>query len=308
MVREQTETEDELERRARRHLRGALVPPGGLYHYTDAIGFDAILQSRALRASHYSQLNDYTELLRAEAIVNELAEQELRQATNPLRRGALFVLHRVHAQMPLSEIVEVYIVSFSLRGDMFAQWETYSAKSTGFCLGFGSLPLPGRQENPDAKTAVMLNRCVYREREFRALLLQKWQRILDELERFATGMPEDEQERLIRYAGQLLLRATALRTPKLKHSSFESEREMRLVVMPFGEHKDEVVAMSGEKRYVYFDLAADGDPLPLVHVRMGPAHDRRDGKAAAMRVLRSRHSEGVPVDFSEVPLRREQPR
>ena len=178
-------------------------PQAVLYHYTTAPGLLGILKSRQIWATHARLLNDATELEYAFGFIRQVL------ATYPENSVFARASQRLAAPKPA-----FFLTCFCEDDDLLSQWRAYTGKATGYSLGFDTEHLP-----TDHLVQVLYEPAL-QEAEVRSAI-EEWLR--------ASDYPED-------FRG-LALEAALLRlSARLKHPSFEEEREWRLVYYLEDEH------------------------------------------------------------------------
>jgi len=226
--------------------------PPILYHYTTAANLMGILESRKIWATHARFLNDAMELEYAfDFIQNILASYPV---TDVLSR----------ATKRLAEPTPAFFMTcFCEADDLLSQWRAYTGNETGYSLGFDTrfLPTdhlvqvlydPAAQEVQVRSAVEEALRDSHYSEEFRGLALQA-----------------------------VLLRLSA----RLKHPTFEEEREWRLVYHLEDEHSGldftsfRAAFRPGDQfviPYMKVDLPTNDGPLDnevlrLASVRVGPS-------------------------------------
>src|SRR5690606_36357166 len=112
------------------------VPTGPLFHYTTAQGLAGILKEKAIWATHYRYLNDRVELELAEMLITEEARR-LANEYEPESEESLFLqdFADAHERDSLTNVADVYLASFSERGDLLSQWRGYGDDGRGYSVG-----------------------------------------------------------------------------------------------------------------------------------------------------------------------------
>jgi hypothetical protein len=107
-----------------------------IYHYTDAKGALAILQSGRLWFTERVYLNDPTEILYGLKVAHERFEVGVRAKGATIPRD--FVSHLTGEHDLGLSIFGFWVASFSLDGDNLGQWRSYADDGRGVCLGFST--------------------------------------------------------------------------------------------------------------------------------------------------------------------------
>jgi hypothetical protein len=172
-----------------------------LYHYTTQKGFLGILKNREIWASGIQHLNDASEFTYAVDIA--LRALENMKMDDPIRTQ----LYAIVSTLQFSW--DVFVTSLSAEGDQLGQWRAYCSGG-GFSIGFDVAALR-KLAGPQG---FELQQCTYRSAEHDADI----ERVVEE----AVRVPPSQQ------ATFSLLQNFLSLAPKLKHPSFEAEREWRL--------------------------------------------------------------------------------
>ena len=186
-----------------------------LYHYTDFISFDGILNGRELRVNNVLNMNDAQEMeLFISGIISAVMNR-LSQDNNEK------IIHRLNTTMDMIRSrffdYSAYAACFSEFRDDAAQWERYANRGKGVCLGFRKSMLEKL-----AGGAISLQKVFYQDNMESHPLVDRIYALLKENEELEIT---DE----LKSAAYEVLRNSA----SFKHPSFSSEHEIRLIVMPF---------------------------------------------------------------------------
>jgi hypothetical protein len=138
----------------------AAIPPE-VWHYTSLAGFEGILSSGRLWATHARFTNDQQEFTHARDVAFEYLDsikprdQHEQYAINAARH---MVYRDFRSGALSSEESEVYIVSFSAAADLKSQWSEYADRHQGVSIGFDL-----RKVRPPKKlrTGATFAPCVY---------------------------------------------------------------------------------------------------------------------------------------------------
>jgi hypothetical protein len=248
------------------------TPPEVLYHYTGPVALQGIVESRSLWATRIDYLNDRREF--HIALDESLALLASKTTSDTLRKLADYVRDKFEGLVPRKD---VYVVSLSARADLLSQWRAYAPDSGGYSIGFRTADLvKGHAER------FYFGRCVYRKTERAELLLQLLTSAVENAEQ------ADERTGGVVGAGLELVTAVFFLSPFFKHDSFEEEAEWRIAVMPMhlaGYRPVRFRAAAGNLvPYVHLPLAAEGTPLPIQSVYVGPNREQ-DLAAQSLRMF-----------------------
>jgi hypothetical protein len=107
-------------------------PGKRLFHYTTASGLAGIARDRKIWATHIFHLNDASEYRESIARVREEVEKIEMATTKEGTQRLLMALDGVL----IAESMNVYVASFSERGNVLSQWRAYSGPGAGYSIGF----------------------------------------------------------------------------------------------------------------------------------------------------------------------------
>ncbi len=295
------------------------APVDTLYHYTSFSGMTGIISSGELRASDIRYMNDSAELRHTlELLKADITQRVIDGTDQPRLLNQLldWLSHRVVSGPML------FGASFRANGNLLSQWRGYSAHGKGVSLGFAPEHIngcAGRQHFQVAK-------CLYSPEKQRRLIRE----VVDAIEVTALRLGEGENPAGSHSTGGLsagglsagghsaqsyyhvfehiegdLLRIAAI----LKHPSFEEEQEWRIVSPMIADSRDAAVDFrEGAAMMVpfyRFSLAgADGDPLQLDHVFLGPTNNvelSMNSLELYLERMQTRPSRGV--SYCQIPFR-----
>jgi hypothetical protein len=173
-----------------------------LYHYTTQKGFLGILENREIWASSIQHLNDASEFTYAVDIALKYV-REIEMADDARERLQAMI-------STFQYTVDVFVASFSSERDQLGQWRAYGHDG-GFSIGFDVAAL----REAGRKHGYALEQCSYDSADHATTI----KRLIEE-EVPKTPSPDATRT--------LLLKFIRL-APRLKHSSFEAEKEWRIV-------------------------------------------------------------------------------
>lgn len=284
-----------------------------LFHYTDSNGLLGMVRDRQVWATHCAHVNDSEELVVGERSVDEVAERMVsrlpeKSAGHWLLRNFLH-LHKEQG-LSLTKSADVYVASFSARGNQLSQWRGYAADGMGYSIGFKGFRLPER-DHSEAELGLILARCEYNKEAFTRQVEQVLDEVVIGFETYVKAYcaSPKQLEAFTVQAVSIALRRVALLVPGLKNAHFEEEREWRLVAVPMRGHEHKLVryraSRSGIVPYIPIDLADDGALLQISKVYLGPRQDVDSGLKATRAFLSSHgyKADGL-VEYSGIPYRR----
>ncbi len=195
-----------------------------LYHYTDQKGLLGILESRCLWATEIQYLNDAQEFWYA----FDIAEREINNRLDQTKEIKVKTkLEALNDEMGTLSGISLFVSSFSQRQDSLSQWRSYVGSQPGFALGFDVSELKRIGE----KAEFSLQSCLYQPSE----QSQKLQEIIDKAMSVdfntVSGYVDPDNPNLIHVLkmGGDFLDNLIITAPLLKHTSFEDEKEWRLI-------------------------------------------------------------------------------
>jgi len=272
-------------------MRGGCV----LYHYTDFLAIDGILSCAELRVNNVLRMNDSEEMRHfmkrlCAAVVDRLTREGLPERAKEIRD--LF-------REELRKEYSAYAACFSFRRDDAAQWERYGNRGRGVCIGLKRTYLQKM-----AKGALSLQTVFYQDSMVGHPMVEAFCRLAHSEAPLSRENPE---------LRRIMCDAWAC-SVSFKHPSFSSEREMRLVVSPFGQEELPVqpryhVSRERIKKYYPLDLNAMCGEIGIgieelvTEIIIGP--DSTQSLAMFQDYLRDNGLHGLAqrVSLSDCPLR-----
>ena len=287
--------------------------PEYVCHYTTIEGARAILESRKLRATDVSYLNDASEYIYADTLISEITNEQL---TDP----ALESLKPVIQSDPRKLGFNVFAACFCQRSDLLSQWRAYASGVTGYGLEFnwkrlvrilalqrGSDLLAGKVEYELPEQAALIKAVLqpHLERLQTSNLeapIKELASSLADPQNLYTKTHELVQERLTAHLIQTMTGLTILRA-FLKSPTFSEESEWRAVVI-----RDDTSASPQFRTsrgvlvpYHEFDLGPPAD-MPISRIIVGPGPHPKLAKASLERLLQKLDLARIRVDASPIPL------
>lgn len=193
------------------------TPPHSLYHYTSFASGLAILDSKAMWATHCRALNDEKEVRHAVHVLTHAVENYVRQSGFK-DESTVKAISR-HFQSSGEKLLGHCICSFSESEDILSQWRAYGSDGQGLAIGFNAKLL----QRDALASGFKLGRCIYDSKlqyklcfEFVASLLKDTD-VLTLIKDFPEPLALSV-ETFIYTVGLFL-----------KHPAFIDEREWRLV-------------------------------------------------------------------------------
>lgn len=261
-----------------------------LYHYTSVGTAEKIVRSRDLWATNIYYLNDGSEFDHGIELMR--AELKKRATSNETAR-AFFG----DAEWPAfdSPSVNVFVVSFSERGDLLSQWRSYCPPNRGISLGFESRELQAEA----AAQRFELVKCSYdveAQKQAIGRMADEW--LIAYGEAVKTGTQVDVINRFVQSFAQL--------AASFKHSSFAEEREWRLIAVSgdLGRVVQYREGLSTLVPYTTFRLPIDAkDRLRIRRVVIGPTPHAYLARAAVAEMMKNNSVLWGHVSPSQTPFR-----
>jgi hypothetical protein len=262
--------------------------PPVLYHYTKWKGIEEILRSQTFRAYAHDSTNDEAELISADAIIMEVAD-ELRVSARGTARSALTLFLEGYPTRKITKLMTVYLACFSTARDDLEQWKRYGDRGGGVCLGFRMLDEPP-PDTPDRGSALI--KVDYSENAWRASLRKHFAEVCALLRRVP---PTDLSREL---GASAFYRIAGFTATGAKQEGWAVEQEFRNVtIVHQGAKNPEEVDENG-RRFLPIVVRADGKRMALAEMLIGP---NRDVDAARQRVTALLSDVGYNVSDMEYP-------
>jgi len=287
-----------------------------LYHYTSLNGVLGILGSRSLWASHVSYLNDASEFFHGISFAKDIAAS-LFMEDDYLAAFGWAARHALESISP----TDLYVTSFSEKGDLLSQWRGYCPAGAGICLGFDF----GHLKDFCQDRGYRLEKCIYTHNK---QFLQVKSLVIKSLERFPklhlsraefdllSPKEQVEAELAYRYqtsegganqpeadaaVGQLCAEIGEL-APLFKNEGFHEEAEWRILAKGSSE---EIKFRSGPTYlvpYIELDILSSGAHSALKEVIIGPNPNQERCAESVEKLLSACGLNGVEVRISPIPF------
>jgi hypothetical protein len=221
------------------HLENSDLPEI-LYHYTSQTGLKGMLNEKTIWASKIHYLNDSKEFALALELASDELDRRIKAATSQGDRSRLELLRDTIYTISR---VNTCVCCFSELDDDLSQWRGYGGGNAGFSVGFTREWFTRVKET----LGLSLVRCIYDPEKQHRLIQDE----IDEFFATNTEKEPDYWERnrgyrnpdrprtfgVSRHAGNHFATRLALIAPLIKHKSFETEREWRLVAATVSAHE-----------------------------------------------------------------------
>jgi len=285
-------------------------PPKILYHYTGVDVLEKLTNPESgkgkLWATDTRYLNDRTELIEARRFITEL----LIKRTSKNASGRKKVLSDLKQIEHRNKGDEVFVTSFSSRGDSLPQWRAYCSKGSGVAIGFRSSSICDAllesggavirsDDDDDGVASSRPTRCVYTNKEKKDLVSEQMEGYLS----IALGThPRLTPARSLIFLSTLL----DMCSPLFKHESFREEEEWRVVVVsrhPNFPKRHFRPGLSTLVPYITLDVANKTPARYISRVVIGPTPHEQLAKLSIDKLLFTRGLISAKVDNSEIPYR-----
>ena len=210
-----------------------------LYHYTDFIALDGILNGKVLRVNNVLNMNDSTEMALFvtgifNAVEKRFANDKNEKMVNNVRSTRDHILRHFYDY-------SMYAACFSEYRDDAAQWERYANRGKGVCLCFRKSALEKMSGG-----VIRLSKVSYQDNMESHPLVEELYQYLQEHERPEYTFSQIEA-----------VKEAWWNSASFKHPSFSSEHEVRLILMPFAEPDFDLrpgYHVAGERIKKYYPL------------------------------------------------------
>lgn len=273
----------------------AQSPPVELFHYTSQAGLLGILESRMIRASKISHLNDAAELALAVGLARKHIDSLDIEAE--IKSELLGDIEDIEGSS-----INIFVFSLTERGDQLSQWRGYTPTGAGYSIGF-SVPFLTAMVDKSFGDLV-LGPCSYNPFAHEKIIAE----LVNEAVRRRRGSghtapsPQEFRPTALPFLGALYFAA-----PFLKHEGFSEEREWRLVSRPVSHTDSRFKHRVGTSHLIpYLELSISqeaGEPANITQVIVGPTPHPRLARDAVFTLLASLEYKECAVEPSELPFR-----
>jgi hypothetical protein len=304
-----------------------------LYHYTTQHGLLGILKQKCIWATHIRYLNDTSEGNIVSRVIFE--EFSSRYNTAPLFQMLGMATDKAASVVePVDEDTlgqgttmaswatsqNVFVSSFSEKGDSLSQWRAYSERSGGYSIGFrpeylhavGERFLNGR---PDRffQGSDTLVRCIYYDEEEERSLREEIKKLVSAyIEEVATTakLPVGEGIQGFRTPAALAIKhflKLGQRSAITKDNGFREEAEWRLAfLLQQGSTATDIEFRPGSSMpvpYLEVPLRLADQLIGICKVIVGPCPHPSEAAKSVEMLLQSAGFRGVEVVSSQIPYR-----
>ena len=277
-----------------------------LYHYTDAKGLYGILNSRELWASSYQFLNDATEFEYAFDLIKVAYPQE---DSDPSQEGTT---HFETAEMISKEWYDhisgsLFVVSFSKEKDLLSQWQAYAGPHSGYSLGFRQSTLYDYKNREFVECDLV--ECEYvkdKQLEDIKCLIGKLSEESNAFYKLMTKSGEQNRRNgFDKFISQSVEanKKMLLLAKSFKNSSFEHEKECRLVVQPLPGNSKGICYRPTKLTVIPYVKIHFKLGLPIERIVVGPGPHQKRSATSLKQMLKKFELKNVEVSESEIPYR-----
>lgn len=281
--------------------------PTILYHYTSFDVFRKIMEGKPpmMRATHYSEMNDLTELERGLELVTAIVEDyDFANAHSNTKKYLRSVVVAIEERkLPL------YIFSLSADGDSLDQWRAYCPdggvaigfKFKGLAEHFKGITLDTKPDRGHHKHPWELSRCEY-PTEKKPLSIDHLVSQIDNAYKTQDSLPTDNKMEHFLVAS--MRDATVyLQTLGLcccaKHYAYRSEQEWRIYSMVAEDFRLDIQLDEKNRRYVEMPFVPS---KAIKKVVVSPHGDTRQGRSLAHHFKDSMQLK-YEIEVSDIPFR-----
>ena len=276
-------------------------PPTILFHYTTPIGMVGITQTKKIWATDIRFLNDKKEFHHSLETARSIIENFDKDKNDSSK---LQVLESKFLGYIKNSIIrnwnpEVYVTSFTEKGDLLSQWRGYCPKG-GFSMGFSSNLLSKVADNNDS----FLFPCIYDTKQQKKILEELLSYYSQKYRDASKEGKKNSEDQLKNICNDFLIYLFLI-SPMLKHESFKEEKEWRIVssnlkVAPdihFRANDLNIIP------YIELPLSQVGSEVEFKKIFIGPASKNQYSKEAVSQLLRKNRINKNAITFSSIPYR-----
>lgn len=300
--------------------------PKCIYQYTNIDGLKGILETKKWRATHYQYLNDGKEITYGDELLSSILFGRLSnmQSTDHLRQIYEELLGIKYNKKSILSAWDddLYLTSFSRKGDLLDQWRAYGSDGNGYSIGINPRKLLLRP----SENAFLFSRdeefgfvkVIYDQKQQESIfshLINSFEKVIRDIE---NSYQINLDNSFVRIAAKTLSEIIWQLTLFYKHSAFKNEQEWRVVKNKWGRNVLNGVnqdALQGVKfrtsnnqlvPYLELDFSSNENRniLPIEKIILGPKHDQRSLNSLKMYLESLGYAEHIPeLKISEIPYR-----
>jgi hypothetical protein len=280
----------------------ARVLPDELWHYTDASGLIAILQSKKIWATQVTCLNDTLEQRYFGDLVHAAVKERRAVNTDPVLEPLFRVADERLGQRDFTAIGQ-FVACFSEAKDDLGQWRGYGGGECGYAIGFSS---KGILTAINQRPSTLLMPMIYAD-SMHSFVVTDVIRMSEIY--YRQGLSRGDPDLWAREFVMAFSDALSITAANVKHPKFSGEAERRIVtLLQTGEHQQLEFRQKRTllARHLPISLAiGDGDTkhLPITRIIVGPGPAQKVSKISVGDLLLKFLYQNVPVELSDIPYR-----
>jgi len=291
-----------------KNIEPTIELPEHLYHYTSQKGLLGILQNHKLRMTNIFYMNDSNEFSHPMGLfqqewdkyVNETLEKmnslesfkEEPMTLGDISKNVKNFHDRIFNELCQSIGMEIFVFSFSGKGDDLSQWRGYCPNTGGFCIEFDKEKL---FDIVDKHKRYRIGVCSYTHKEKIKLIDNIIDKYKNSIENWLLQKDKKNTRKMFNEMMNVI--------PFLKDNSFIDEDEYRICYNSEGENTKFIEGNSMIKPYYESELKGDDGKLPISKIIVGPTPHPELSKLSVKSLLKSEKYKGIEVEKSKIPYR-----
>jgi hypothetical protein len=265
--------------------------PPVLFHYTSWQGAQGILASQRFWATAHDCTNDKAELVSADTVIVEVAN-EMRKSATGAAAEVLRLFVEGYAKQQVTKVITVCLACFSVARDDAEQWRRYGDNGRGVCLGIRALDEPGPTDPPSALVKVD-----YSESSWRCDLTKTFGAICALLARAGASRRNHE------LGLSALHRIAAFASIGAKRAEWAVEQEFRWVTLVSRNSQIQLKERDADgkvKRFLPVAVRAGGKRIAFSEIIVGPNWNAEDAGEQLQRVLAEQGYKVADMEYPEI--------
>lgn len=248
-----------------------------LYHYTSLDAFKGIIESGMLWATHIAYMNDASEYLHAVKAAGEISGCLAKQETNEVLKYFYEFIEPIltPSQITMDDYPSIFISCFSEAKNDLSQWRAYSKGSGGVALGFNS-----KSVHENVTGGAWLIPVIY-DVEKQEKLIREFLQVSANVFAKHLSQVQDNREQFVEDWYLTWRSFSSQLTPFVKNSSFQQEKEWR-IIMPIESTEQDYVSYRSSK----FSL------IPFIKLKLGHQESSRGENTSC----------GTADDVKKIPM------
>jgi len=296
-------------------------PPGRIFHYTGAKGFEGIIKSDCIWASNAVYLNDASEIQYGRQLAIDELERlchahRLAQSPSWYKDVDTWTADRkITTKYALIwEFFQLfqnaldtahYVASFCLEDNLLSQWRTYGKNGGGFSLGFD---VTSNVCNVSENVEFWCFPIIYDPSKQQRIISEFIEAVLDSLE---SSLPQIEllpdwriRNPISEYHKETLVIGLTLIGLCFKDQGFSVEKEWRICTMGKEDDFEHVEFRAGNGLLIpYIEFKISEDYIKIQSVTCGPGPDSALSLSSANLFLKKLGTTHFKAKRSEIPVK-----